>query len=73
MPEHITLDGHGYEVLHRFREERVLIRYDGAVVFADCNASVWELSGVPAREDEKAIFRKFVPDETTTTFVKGGG
>lgn len=70
----ITIDGKSYEVAHQFNENRVLINYDGLYVFADRNMfGNWDLSGLPAREDEKPILKAFLEptlDKTVVTVTK---
>lgn len=65
MPEHITIDGKSYEVVHRFNERRVLIDNEGLYSFADLNATIepaqWEHSGEPARDGaEKEVLGALV-------------
>lgn len=59
----VTIDGKDYVVRHTFSDRRVLINYDGLTVFADkAFDGVWELSGEPAREHEKAVLKQFVAE-----------
>ena len=61
------------EVLHRFSDVRVLVRYDGAVIFADrFSPTEWELSGIPAvpgteKEVFDRIMKTIVQEGTTVT------
>lgn len=48
-------DGKQYEVAHMFGDSRALVNYDGLYVFVDLVGGIWDLSGEPARDDEKPI------------------
>ena len=66
----VEIDGARYEVVHQFNESRVIVSYQGAFVFADQAADgVWELSGIPAREDEKAVLKSFTDPMNDVTVV----
>lgn len=70
----VTIDGKSYRVAHQFNESRVIIDFDGAYVFADrWPDGTWDLSGEPAREDEKPILAALLAptmDKTVVTVIK---
>ena len=66
----ILIDGKDRPILRRFSDSRVLIDYDGLVVFADLEAGAWVLSGVPASPDEEAVIKELCPDGTTVEVSK---
>lgn len=67
----LTVDGTEYEVEHSFSEARALIRFEGALVFADrASDGVWELSGEPARDgEEKRVYHELIAPELDKTVV----
>lgn len=71
----ITIDGKEYEVAHQFNESRVIISYEGVYVFADrwADGGGWDLSGEPARENEKPVLEALLApmlDKTVVTVTK---
>lgn len=70
----IQVDGQSYKVEHLFGDARALINYEGLYVFVDKrDDGVWELSGVPAREDEKPVLKALTDpmnDKTVITVTK---
>lgn len=70
----ITLDGQDYEVAHKFSESRVLVNYCGLYTFADkATDGTWELSGEPARQDEKPVLEALLAptlDQSILTVTK---
>lgn len=66
----ISIDNKYYEVKHQFSDNRCLIDFDGLFVFADRYEHGWELSGVPAREDEVDILNNLLKPTLNKTFVK---
>lgn len=68
------IDGKLYEVAHEFNPARAIINYDGVFVLVDKNADgTWDLSGEPAREDEKPILEALIKpfeDQTIVTVTK---
>lgn len=75
MIRNIVIGDKLYPVLHQFSEERVLIKYDGLVVFANQprGSATWELDGEPAREDEKPVLEALIAEnggfDTTSVVV----
>lgn len=67
----VTIDGKEYAVEHSFSESRALVRFEGALVFADrAFDGVWELSGEPARDgDEKSVYAELIAPELDKTIV----
>jgi len=67
----VTIDGKEYAVEHSFSDARALIRFEGALVFADrAFDGVWELSGEPARDgEEKRVYRELIAPELDKTVV----
>lgn len=67
----ITIDGAEYAVEHSFSDSRALIRFEGALVFADkAFDGVWELSGEPARDgEEKRVYHELIEPELDKTIV----
>lgn len=69
--DHIAIDGTQYKVAHLFDETRAIISYDGLYVLVDrLPNGTWELSGEPARANEKPVLNALVApmlDKTTVT------
>lgn len=66
----ITIDGKSYKVAHLFDEKRCLVEYEGLYVFADkAFDGTWELSGEPARENEKPVLAAFLNPMLGKTIV----
>jgi len=71
----VTLtDGKTYMVAHAFDSARALINFDGLYVFVDkAEDGTWDLSGEPARPDEKPILNALLAptnDKTVVTVIK---
>lgn len=65
-----TIDGTSYRIEHKFSDRRAIVNFGGAYVLADrVDLYKWELSGEPAREDEKPILNALVAGIKTTTTV----
>ena len=60
------------EVVARFDDVRIIVKYDGALVFADrISPSEWELSGIPARPGtELQTLNSLTQEGTTVTVTK---
>lgn len=74
VAEKVLIQGEPYDVVHRSSEDRVLVMFGGAYVFADRipGTSAWDLSGVPARDGiEKEVLGRYVREmEAQGTVVK---
>lgn len=74
MDPNIVIDGVAYSVVHSFGDARVIINYEGLYVFADKNPDgTWDLSGEPARENEKPVLEALLAptmDQTIVTVTK---
>ena len=70
----ITLmDGKEYEVAHAFSPTRAIINYDGLFALVDQMGGQWDLSGEPARDDEKPILTALLAptmDQSILTVTK---
>ena len=69
----IKLDtGDACEVIHEFGPSRAIVVFGGAYVLVDrVDADTYELSGEPARENEKPILKALVDAmKDSTTFTK---
>lgn len=73
MNDTIDVEGVSSEVLERFEDGRVLVRYEGEYIFSDLTEEGWIPSPVPAKNDvEMAALRKYTDplnDVTTVTVV----
>jgi hypothetical protein len=67
----ITIGGKEYAVEHSFSQSRTLVRFEGALAFADmASDGTWDLSGEPARDDEeKRVYRELIAPELDVTEV----
>jgi len=67
----VNIDGKSYEVLHYFSNKRAIVDYDGAYVLADhVQNEDWELSGLPARDNEKPILAALLAPMMDRTILK---
>jgi hypothetical protein len=67
----VTVDGKTYGVAHAFSDVRAIIDFDGLFVFVDRNPDgTWDLSGVPARQDEKPVLAELVAPMRDQSVVK---
>jgi hypothetical protein len=70
----ITLtDGQEYEVAHTFSPSRAIISYDGLYVLVDQVDGAWDLSGEPARPEEKPVLETLLApmmDQSIVTITK---
>lgn len=70
----LVVEGQEYEVAHSFNESRALINFDGLYTFVDrAPDGTWELSGLPARPDEKPILDALIApmkDKSIVTVIK---
>lgn len=70
MSESIIIDRASYEVEHWFSNARVIIAYQGGHVLADRRGDGgWDLSGEPARGEEKDVLAKLLGPTMDTTVV----
>lgn len=64
-----------FELVHQFNEKRGIVDMGGVYALVDrVSENEWELSGLPAREDEKPVMRRFeqsVKNQTTVTAPDG--
>lgn len=66
-----NVDGKSYEIAHFFSNTRAIIDFDGAFVLVDrVQNDDWELSGEPARQDEKPILAAFLAPMMDKTILK---
>jgi hypothetical protein len=67
----VSIDGKEFTVEYSFSDSRALIRFEGALVFADrASDGVWELSGEPARDgEEKRVYHDIISPELDKTVV----
>jgi hypothetical protein len=66
----LRIAGKMYTLVHDFGMGRAIVDFDGAFVLVDALPNGdWELSGEPAREDEKPALNKLVATMGTTTTV----
>lgn len=67
----ITVDGKTYTVEHFFSATRAIINFDGLYVLVDKYPDgTWELSGEPARENEKPILNALVAPMLDKSILK---
>ena len=68
-PSQVLVSGRTYNIAHAFGPSRVIIDYEGVFVFVDQNSDgTWDLSGIPASENEKPFLVALVgPDKLIVT------
>ena len=66
----VKVDDKEYEVARLFSPERAIIEYEGLFVLVDKSVDdTWELSGEPARGDEKDALQELIAPMKDRTIV----